>query len=93
MRVVFRPQADVDLAEVKRWYEGEQPGLGERFRRALSAIVDHIEQFPESAPAVHGDIRRAVVPGFPYSLFYIVDEGLVVVLRVLHGARDPSGWP
>lgn len=93
MKLVFRPQAEADLARAKRWHEDEQIGLGERFRREVFATVDQLRNYPESAPRVRGDIRRAVIRRFPYSVFYIAREHQLVVLRVLHSARDPNAWP
>jgi plasmid stabilization system protein ParE len=34
------------------------------------------------------DIRRVNLPSFPYGVFYFADESRVVILAVLHGARD-----
>ena len=93
MRVVLRPQAEVDLAEAQRWYEAERLELGDRFRRTVFTVIDQIERFPESAPKVHSDVRRAVLPSFPYSVFYVVDGSHIVVLRVLHSASNPGDWP
>jgi plasmid stabilization system protein ParE len=42
---------------------------------------------------VHGEVRRAMVSRFPYAVFYRVEAKQVVVLTVLHTARDPRLWP
>ena len=42
---------------------------------------------------VHGEVRRAVVSRFPYAVFYRVEPKRVVVLAVLHMARDSKLWP
>jgi plasmid stabilization system protein ParE len=34
------------------------------------------------------DIRRVNLASFPHGVFYFVEEDRVVVLGVLHGARD-----
>jgi plasmid stabilization system protein ParE len=41
----------------------------------------------------HGEVRRAVVSRFPYAVFYRIEPKRVVVLAVLHMARDPKVWP
>ena len=43
--------------------------------------------------SVHGEVRRALVSRFPYGIFYRVESKRVVVLAVLHTARDPKVWP
>jgi plasmid stabilization system protein ParE len=43
--------------------------------------------------AVHGEVRRAILSNFPYAVFYRIEARRVVVLAVLHTARDPKLWP
>jgi len=59
----------------------------------VNASLDAIERFPEMFVVVHGDVRRAVVAKFPYAVFYRVEPRQIVVLAVLHTARDPRVWP
>lgn len=42
---------------------------------------------------VHGEVRRAVLSKFPYAVFFRVEPKRVVVLTVLHTARDLKLWP
>jgi plasmid stabilization system protein ParE len=39
-----------------------------------------------------GDVRKAVVNGFPYCLYYREEPSQVRVLAVFHTSRDPSIW-
>jgi len=90
---VYRRNVGRDLAGAYGWYEGQRAGLGEEFLGAVDASFDAIEQFPEMFARVHGEVRRAVVSRFPYAVFYRVEPKRVVVLAVLHMARDPKLWP
>jgi plasmid stabilization system protein ParE len=38
-------------------------------------------------------VRRMIVSRFPYAVFYRVEADRIVVLAVLHTARDPESWP
>lgn len=38
-------------------------------------------------------VRRVLVERFPYCIFYVVEPERLVVLAVLHVARDPDLWP
>lgn len=91
--VVFRRRVGRDLAGAYGWYEQQRIGLGEQFLAAVNASFDAIEQFSEMFAPVHGDVRRAIVSRFPYAVFYRVEPGQIVVLAVLHTARDPKLWP
>lgn len=91
--LVFRKRVGKDLAGGYRWYEEQRAGLGEEFLAAVDASFDAIEEFPESFSSVRGIVRRAIVHRFPYAVFYHVEPKRVVILAVLHTARDPRLWP
>jgi plasmid stabilization system protein ParE len=93
--VVLRPQAIEDLREARRYYEEERAGLGDELRDALDITFERLQAFPRSAPPVAGfpGVRRALLPGFPYAVFYLGTSNRIVVLRVVHTVRDPEGWP
>lgn len=91
--VVYRRKVGRDLAVGFGYYEGQSPGLGERFLNAVDSVFDAIERYPQMFARVHGEVRRAIVSRFPYAVFYRVEAKRVVVLTVLHTARDPKLWP
>ena len=91
--VVYRRKVGRDLAGAYGWYEEQRPGLGEEFLTAVNATFDAIEHIPEMFRRVHGEVRRANVSRFPYAVFYRIDPKSVVVLTILHTARDPKLWP
>lgn len=93
LQLAFRRAAGQDLAAAYGWYEAQRPGLGEQFLSAVNASFDLIGQFPEMFALVHGDVRRAIVSRFPYAVFYRVEPRRIVVLAILHTARDPRTWP
>ncbi len=95
MRIVLRPQAIEDLRAAKEHYDERQTGLGDELREALDIVFERLQAFPRSAAGVAGfpGVRRAVVRRFPYAVFYKAGTKSIVVLRILHTARDSSEWP
>ena len=91
--VVYRRKVGRDLAGGFGYYEGQGEHLGEKFLAAVDSVFDAIERYPEMFSRVHGEVRRAVVSKFPYAVFFRVEAKRVVVLTVLHTARDPKLWP
>ena len=91
--VVYRRKVGQDLAAAFGYYEGQSKGLGERFVAAVDSSFEAIERYPEIFARVHGDVRRAIAAHFPYAVFYRVESKRVVILTVLHTARDPKLWP
>lgn len=93
LRLVFRRRFKVDLVAGFDWYEEQRPGLGEHFLSAVQSTLKSVETHPEIFVSVHGEVRRAIVSRFPFAIFYLVEPKRVVVLRLLHTARDPNLWP
>jgi len=91
--VVFRRRFQDDLGAGFDWYEEQRSGLGQEFLSAVQSTLRSIEQFPEMFVFIHRDVRRAIVSRFPFAVFYLIESRRVVVLRVLHTARDPKLWP
>lgn len=91
--VVYRRKVGRDLARAYGWYEEQRAGLGEEFLADVDGSFGAIEQFPEMFARVYGEVRRAILSRFSYAVFYRIDPGQIVVLTVLHTARDPKLWP
>lgn len=91
-RVVFRPEAEDEVLETRRWYEERREGLGAEFGRAVDAMVERIVTSPLAFPCAHGETRRAVLPRFPYAIYFrVLADGAIVVLAV-HGRQHASHW-
>jgi plasmid stabilization system protein ParE len=72
---------------------GSGPDWAKSFLARINASFDAIEQFPGRFAVVHGEVRRAFVSRFPYAVFFQVEPSRVVILTVLHTARDSKLWP
>jgi plasmid stabilization system protein ParE len=92
LRVELTPEAEADIDEAHLWYSGRGLGLGEEFARSLDACLESVSSLPDSFPAVHRHVRRALLRRFPYCAFYIVEPTRVVVVGVFHARRDPQAW-
>lgn len=90
--LIVRPEAETDISEAGEWYEDQVPGLREEFLKALDETFQSVEQSPELYARVHGELRRALTPRFPYAVFYLTRPERIVVFAVLHTARDPRIW-
>ena len=88
--VVFRGLAESEVHEIQAWYEARQPGLGARFSASLDLVVRLIAEHPLACAVAHREARRALVPGFPYAVFYVVLPDRIRVLACLHQRRGPA---
>ena len=92
-RLKFSSRALREIGEAQAWYEQQSSGLGEEFLAAMELQLKRLEQAPLLYAEVVPGVRRALLPRFPYGLFYTLRNDLVHVLAVLHDARHPKRWP
>ena len=90
-RIVFRPEAEDDVLEVRQWYESRRPGLGKAFGQAVDALMTRIVANPFLVQRAHLETRRAVLSDFPYAIYFRPTDDEIVVLAV-HGRQGPSRW-
>jgi plasmid stabilization system protein ParE len=92
LQVVFRnaARAEFDFSALR--YEKQHLGLGTQFVAEINAALQLAATYPERFAIKHADIRRVPVRRFPYSVFYRIEPGRIVVLAVFHGRRNPRIW-
>lgn len=91
--VVLRDAAQVEFDDAFDYYEAQRPGRGVDFAVKVQDVFDRIAANPQMHPVVFDpDVRKALVIGFPYCVFYQADAAMVDVISVFHTSRDPSIW-
>jgi plasmid stabilization system protein ParE len=91
--LIVRAAAKRHIAEAFRWYERQSPGLGADFLAALETVLRRIADTPLLYAPLYRDVRRALLPRFPYGVFYFTQSERLTVVAVLHTSRDPKLWP
>lgn len=87
-----RPAAAEEIREAAAWYEDRAPGLGRAFLAVLDQIEREMLENPARFPLLYRDVRRALMGRFPYGVFFRQREERLIVLAVVHLARDPNRW-
>lgn len=95
-RLVLSDAAAVDIIEQADWYSAQSgKALAARWEGAVTSAIMRVLHRPNTGTPCHfqaaelHDLRRAAIPGFPrHLLFYRFDRGEVLIVRVVHGARD-----
>jgi len=91
------PEAVVELAEAALWYEARQSGLASRFLQEIDQTRQAIQSRPLNFPRLANiakdlEIRRALLPRFPYALVFFELPSEIRVLAVAHAKRRPDYW-
>ena len=87
--LVFRRIAQFELDESVSWYENKRPGLGGQLRIEIEKHIQRIADQPQQFRQIRGQIRRAVLQRFPFSIYFLAEAERIVVLAVFHGRRAP----
>jgi plasmid stabilization system protein ParE len=90
--VALRAEAQAEFDDAFDWYEARRPGLGVAFAAQVRDVFNQIAANPRLHAMVFADVRKAVVPRFPYCVYYRVEPTRIRVLSVFHSRRDPSIW-
>lgn len=67
--------------------------MGRAFVLAVDAALAGIREYPAAHAEVRPQVRRALVGGFPYGVFYTEYPDRITVLAVIHTRRHPRRWP
>lgn len=92
MRIRRSPQAIRDVDEIWLTIARDDPGAATGMVERIIAAAARLAEFPFSAPArpeIGPEVRSVVVSR--YLVLYRVIGGEVLVVRVVHGARDITG--
>ena len=84
--------AEREFADAVDYYNHQRAGLGSEFTAEVSATFERIQQFPSACAPFSATTRRCRVHRFPYGVLYYVEHDEIVVVAIMHLARDPRRW-
>ncbi len=87
--VRYKRAAAAEVETAITWYAQPEINQASAFVQALERSEVHLRTQPALYQRVEGEIRRAVMRSFPYSLFYIIEQNEVIVLAFIHQRQKP----
>lgn len=89
MRIIWSATAVANLTEIRDYIEQDSAAAARRVAGKILASVERLARHPYLGhPGREPGTREFVVPGTPYIIPYQVREARLVVLAVLHAARN-----
>jgi toxin ParE1/3/4 len=88
----FLVEARDEYDDAADWYEQQKPGLGAVFTARVDEAITRVAANPQMHAIVFGEMRKALVRGFPYVVYYVERPGELVIMSVFHTSRDPAIW-
>jgi len=90
--VRFLPPAQEEFFAAADWYDRKGPGLGEDFITEVGQIIERIAADPvQGSPYLVGT-RRMLLRRFPFSVVYIIDAEINLIVAVAQHKRRPGYW-
>ena len=95
-RLVLSDAAAADIIAQADWFSAQSGRiLAARWEGAVTSAIMRVLHRPNTGTPCHiqgaelHDLRRTTIPGFPkHLLFFKFDRDEVLIVRVVHGARD-----
>lgn len=93
MRVVrFRAEVADDLRDAIDWYDDKRNGLGGEFAAEYWSAIERITNQPLAYAVTETGLRACRLARFPYVIHYRRSEAELLIVAVMFGGRDTSGW-
>lgn len=90
--ILISREARDDIAAAIGGFKDISPVLSDRFVAELERVYANVADYPQMYPVVYKNFRRALLRRFPYSVFYVVGNSMILIVGVMHQARDESTW-
>jgi toxin ParE1/3/4 len=93
VRIRYSRNASADLAEIFAYIAHDNPRAAQAVVVRVEEVVARLAHFPGSGHIsdIPG-VRVASLVRFPYSIYYTVEDGELLILHVRHGARRPPAF-
>ncbi|MEI6082393.1 MAG: type II toxin-antitoxin system RelE/ParE family toxin [Verrucomicrobiota bacterium] len=92
MPLIYHPAAEAELLEAVRFYEEKVPSLGLDFLEKIDLAITSIESDPERNRLIEKEVRRYLLPRFPFAIYYRMLPEYVRILAIKHHSRHPDYW-
>ncbi|EYE87470.1 RelE/StbE family addiction module toxin [Fervidicella metallireducens AeB] len=91
-KIRINPVATADLQEIKKYISEDSVEAATKIIKEIIKKIERLAEFPESGTMLMYKIRlkskyRYIICG-QYPIFYIYENNIVSIQRILHGKRD-----
>jgi len=88
VKLRFTPRARDNLVEIADYLRERSPKAALRVRGAILASLQIIARHPSVGRRQTTEgVRKIVVRGYPYLVYYMLRDREIIVLSILHAAR------
>lgn len=88
--LTIEDSAQFDLSEITSFYNFSNKNTAVKFVVYVEKTLKQLSDNPFIFQKTYGDIRKANIGYFKYSIFYRIYENKIIVFAVLHQKRSPN---
>jgi plasmid stabilization system protein ParE len=88
----FHPEAREEFRNAVRWYRARNLLASSEFRATVSSAIRLIAESSQRWPKYLHGTRRLVMQRFPFSVVYLDEADLVIIVAIAHSKRRPGYW-
>ena len=90
----FHPEAEKEFIRAIEYYEEQERELGLDFSIQVYESIQRVITNPITWTKVSPNIRRVLLPRFPFGILYHFDSrnDQVFIVAVMHLRREPDYW-
>lgn len=92
MKLIFLPEAEVEIDEAVGLLDAVSSNLGDDFYGEVDSVIEQVLSFPNIGKTVVKNIRQCSLKRFPYLVIYRVTSGELTIAAVAHAHRRPGYW-
>ena len=92
MRLIYHPDAEIELIEAARYYESRVAALGVQFLDEADRGVAMILEAPERWRIIEEGVRSYLMSRFPYAVYYHDSPDRLHILAFKHHRQHPDYW-
>lgn len=87
-----RALARQEIESAFDWYFERSSSAAHGFLDGIDEAFSLIAAAPEQYPVVRGHLRRILLNGYPYAVYFKPYPHVISVVGVIHGHRHPRVW-
>lgn len=88
--IIVTPYAEVDLKDALAYYNEVSESIHQAFLTTLKTKLKSIQQNPLQFPVAIDKTRKAVIKGFPYNIYFVINLETVFVTAIFNTWRNPQ---
>jgi len=90
--VRMHPDAESELEGAETYYFQIYPRLQAMFRLEVKQFSEYVSIHPKMFARYEGEIRRYVLRGFPYSIYYEILPDEIIIYALGYNSRRSRYW-